>query len=168
MTQPHQPPPAAPAGAGTLQSRFRPVLMGVAFSLGVILAVLGTALHGNIIMIGTVDEGTPILWGAALALLICLLAQLWMGLQADSLLESTVMGITIFTVTTAAYMWWGPDQLMVPYSPETMDALPGPTLASLVWWLGSAGVALLAMVLIRWILVRDAASRAVQDPVQPR
>ncbi len=111
------------------QSRLRPVLMGVAFSVGVILGVLGTALHGNITMIGTVQDGTPILWGAGLALLIALLAQLWMGLTADSLAESTVMGITIFSVATLAYIWPGADQLMVPYSPQTMDALPGPTLA---------------------------------------
>ena len=150
------------------QSRFRPVLMGVAFSLGVILGILGTALHGNIIMIGAVESGTPILWGAGLALLITFTAQLWIGLQAGSLAESTVMGITTFTVVTLAYMWQGPDQLMVPMGAETMDALPGPTLASALWWLGSAGVALLAMILIKWILVRDVASRAVHQSTQPR
>ncbi|GEM_PF-1472270 len=150
------------------QPRFRPALMGVAFSVGIILGILGTALHGNIIMIGTVEDGTPILWGAGLALLIAFMAQLWIGLQVGSLAESTVMGITTFTVVTLAYMWTGPDQLMVPMSAETMDALPGPTLASALWWLGSAGVALLAMILIKWILVRDVASHAVQQSAQPR
>jgi hypothetical protein len=67
------------------------------------------------------------------------------------------MGITIFTVATVAYIWPGPDQLMVPYSAEVMEVLPGPAIASLVWWLGSGIVALASMILAKWMLAREAA-----------
>lgn len=139
------------------------MLMGVCFSAGVLLGLVGTALHGNIHMVGEVQGGTVIPWGAALALLMCLLAQLWAGLRSGSLLEPTVMGVTTFTVVTAAYMWTGPDQLMIPYNQHSMELLPGPTVASLIWWLGSAAVALLAMVLVKWVLARDAAVGTAQE-----
>lgn len=138
------------------------MLMGVCFSAGVLLGLIGTALHGNLHMIGDVQDGTVIPWGAALALLLCLLAQLWAGLRAGSLLEPTVMGITTFTVVTAAYLWPGPDQLMMPYSPHSMELLPGPTIASLLWWLGSAVVTLVSMLLVKWVLARDDAVTALR------
>lgn len=152
---------AAPSGApaqstpARRSSSFRPVLLGICFSAGVVLGILGTVLHGNILVLGPTETGTVVPWGAVLALLMCLMAQLWSGLKSGSLLEPTVMGVTTFTVATIAYMWPGPDQLVVPYSPEAMELLPGPTLASLIWWLGAAGVTLLAMILVKWIVVRD-------------
>lgn len=135
-----------------------PVLMGVCFSAGVVLGILGTVLHGNILVLGSTESGTVIPWGALLALVMCLMAQLWAGLKSGSLAEPMVMGVTTFTVATIAYLWPGPDQLVVPYSSEAMELLPGPTLASLIWWLGAAVVTLLAMVLVKWIVVRDRAS----------
>ncbi|MDO5493661.1 MAG: hypothetical protein Q4F53_08645 [Nesterenkonia sp.] len=135
----------------------RAALLGAAFSFGAVLGVIGTALHGSIWMIGDVRDGFVLPWGAALALLICLLAQLWVGLRSGSLVDTAVMGITTFTVATAAYLWPGPDQLVVPYSPEAMEMLPGPTIASLIWWLGSAAVTLITMVLVKWIVARDEA-----------
>lgn len=137
------------------RSSLRPALLGVCFSAGVVLGVLGTALHGNIWMLGTTEAGTVVPWGAALALLMCLMAQLWAGLKSGSLLEPMLMGVTTFTVASIAYLWPGPDQLVVPYSPEAMQLLPGPTLASVIWWLGTAVVTFLAMVLVKWIVVRD-------------
>ncbi|GAA1157523.1 hypothetical protein [Nesterenkonia sandarakina] len=154
MTAPHQ--TAAPAR----RSSRRPALLGVCFSAGLVLGILGTLLHGNILVLGSTETGTVLPWGAALALLMCLMAQLWAGLKSGSLAEPVLMGATTFTVATIAYLWPGPDQLVVPYSPEAMALLPGPTLASLIWWLGSATVTLIAMVLVKWIVVRDrAASR---------
>ncbi|MGJ9424796.1 hypothetical protein ACHABX_02995 [Nesterenkonia halotolerans] len=135
-----------------------PVLMGVCFSAGVVLGILGTVLHGNILVLGSTETGTVVPWGALLALLMCLMAQLWAGLKSGSLAEPMVMGVTTFTVATIAYLWPGPDQLVVPYSSEAMELLPGPTLASLIWWLGAAVVTLLAMILVKWIVVRDRAS----------
>lgn len=155
---PHEGAPSSRLTAGRSPARFRPVLMGICFSAGVVLGILGTAVHGNLWMIGQTHSGTVIPWGAALALLVCLLAQLWAGLRADSLLEPAVMGITTFTVVTIAYLWPGPDQLVIPFSGEAYELLPGPTIASLLWWLGSAGITLLAMILIKWILARDKAS----------
>ncbi|MCH8559770.1 hypothetical protein LTH96_02070 [Nesterenkonia sp. LB17] len=142
------------------RSSLRPALLGVCFSAGVVLGILGTVLHGNILMLGPTETGTVLPWGAALALLMCLLAQLWAGLKSGSLLEPMLMGVTTFTVASIAYLWPGPDQLVVPYSPEAMALLPGPTLASVIWWLGTAAVTLISMVLVKWIIVRDrAASR---------
>ncbi|MDS2171247.1 hypothetical protein Q7C18_00860 [Nesterenkonia sp. CL21] len=149
--------PAGPERIARNRPRNRPVLMGICFSAGAVIGVLGTAVHGNLWMLGETHSGFVIPWGAAVALLLCLLAQLWAGLRADSLLEPTLMGITTFTVATVAYLWPGPDQLMVPYSAEAMELLPGPTIASLIWWLGSAGITLVSMVLVKWILARDAA-----------
>ncbi|MGJ9405384.1 hypothetical protein ACHABQ_03545 [Nesterenkonia aurantiaca] len=146
--------------APSRRSSLRPALLGVCFSAGVVLGILGTVLHGNIVMLGPTETGTVLPWGAVLALLMCLMAQLWAGLKSGSLLEPMLMGMTTFTVASIAYLWPGPDQLVVPYSPEAMALLPGPTLASAIWWLGSAAVTLIAMVLVKWILVRDrAASR---------
>lgn len=135
-----------------------PVLMAVCFSAGVVLGILGTVLHGNILVLGSTETGTVVPWGALLALLMCLMAQLWAGLKSGSLAEPMVMGVTTFTVATIAYLWPGPDQLVVSYSSEAMELLPGPTLASLIWWLGAAVVTLLAMILVKWIVVRDRAS----------
>ncbi|GAA1172356.1 hypothetical protein GCM10009674_05240 [Nesterenkonia xinjiangensis] len=141
------------------------MLMGICFTGGAVIGVLGTAVHGNLWMLGETHTGFVIPWGAVVALLLSLLGQLWAGLRADSLLEPTVMGITTFTVVTIAYLWTGPDQLMVPYSAEAMQLLPGPTLASLIWWLGSAGITLVSMVLVKWILARDkAVARAAARP----
>ncbi|MDR8018069.1 hypothetical protein [Nesterenkonia aerolata] len=135
----------------------RAAILGVAFASGAILGVLGTALHSSIWIFGETRGGLVVPWGAALALLICLLAQLWIGLRSATLVDTAVMGITTFTVATAAYLWPGADQLVVPYSSEAMEMLPGPTIASLVWWLGSAAVTLVSMVLVKWIVARDEA-----------
>ncbi|MBO0595674.1 hypothetical protein I2485_07610 [Nesterenkonia sp. E16_7] len=143
--------------APSRRSSLRPALLGVCFSAGVVLGILGTVLHGNIVMLGSTETGTVLPWGAVLALLMCLMAQLWAGLKSGSLLEPMLMGVTTFTVASIAYLWPGPDQLVVPYSPEAMALLPGPTLASVIWWLGTAAVTLISMVLVKWILVRDRA-----------
>ncbi|TLQ00267.1 hypothetical protein FEF26_01490 [Nesterenkonia salmonea] len=133
----------------------RPVLLGICFASGVILGVLGTVLQGNIWVIGGVGSGAVVPWGAAAALLILLLALLWAGTTGRSLVEPFVMGGTAFTVATIAYLWPGPDQLVVPYSPLAMETLPGPVIASLVWWLGAGAVTLISMILSSWILSKD-------------
>lgn len=138
-------------------SAYRPAVMGLVFSIGAVIGVLGTGIHGNILVLGEPGSSSVIPWGAALALLMAFAAQLWAGLRAGSIVESAVMGITIFTVATVAYIWPGPDQLMVPYSAEVMEVLPGPAIASLVWWLGSGIVALASMILAKWMLAREAA-----------
>lgn len=134
---------------------FRPVLMGLAVGIGAVLGVLGTALHAGIWVVGETQGGLVIPWGAALALLICLLAQLWIGLRADSVVESTTMGAVTFSLVTATMVWPGADQLAVPYSAEAMEALPGPTIASLVWWFGSAGITFVSMLAVRWLIARE-------------
>lgn len=133
----------------------RPVLLGICFASGAILGVLGTVLHGNIWVVGDVGSGAVVPWGAAASLLILLLALLWAGTTGRSLMEPFVMGGTAFTVATAAYLWQGADQLVVPYSPLAMETLPGPVIASLVWWLGSGLVTLISMILNAWILAKD-------------
>ncbi|TLP75832.1 hypothetical protein [Nesterenkonia sphaerica] len=133
----------------------RPVLLGICFASGVVLGVLGTVLHGNILVIGEVGSGVVVPWGAAAALLILLLALLWAGTTGRSLLEPLVLGGTAFTVATIAYLWPGPDQLVVPYSPLAMETLPGPVIASLVWWLGAGVVTLVSMLISSWILAKD-------------
>jgi hypothetical protein len=133
----------------------RPVLLGICFASGVFLGVLGTVLHGNIWVIGDAESGFVVPWGAALALLILLLALLWAGTTGRSLVEVLVMGGTAFTVATIAYLWPGPDQLVVPYSPLAMETIPGPVIASLVWWLGAGAVTLFSMLLSTWILAKD-------------
>lgn len=135
----------------------RSVLYGICFAAGVIVGILGTMLHGNIWLIGEVDSGVVLPWGAALALLLLLLSMLWAGTTARSLTAPLLVGASAFTVATAAYIWPGPDQLVVPFSTVTFETLPGPVIASLVWWLGSAGVALLGLVLVKWVLVADTA-----------
>ncbi|GAA3279931.1 hypothetical protein [Nesterenkonia halobia] len=134
---------------------FRPVLMGLAVGIGAVLGVLGTALHAGIWVVGETQGGLVIPWGAALALLICLLAQLWIGLRADSVVESTTMGAVTFSLVTVTMVWPGADQLAVPYSAEAMEALPGPTIASLVWWFGSAGITFVSMLAVRWLIARE-------------
>ena len=148
--------PAAPAGQRG-SSAYRPAVMGLVFSIGAVLGVLGTGIHGNILVLGEPGSAAVVPWGAALALLMALAAQLWAGLWAGSLVEAAVLGITVFSVASLAYVWPGPDQLMVPYSAEVMDALPGPAIASLAWWLGSGVVALASMILTKWLLAREAA-----------
>ncbi|GAA1813749.1 hypothetical protein [Nesterenkonia flava] len=138
----------------------RPVLLGICFATGLIWGALGTLIHGNLWIIGGTQTGLVLPWGAALALLIALMAQIWAGLTAGRLTETLVMGASTFTVASIAYGWPGPDQLMVPYSPQAYELVPGPVIASGLWWLGSAGVTLLAMVLVKWILARDAYRRA--------
>lgn len=135
----------------------RSVLLGICFATGIIAGVLGTALHGNIWIIGAIESGVVVPWGAALGLLILLLALLWAGTTARSLTEPMVLGSTAFTVATAAYMWPGADQLVVPYSQVAFNALPGPVIASLVWWLGSALVTIVGLVIVKWVLVADSA-----------
>ena len=133
----------------------RPVLLGICFASGAVLGVLGTVIHGNIWVMGDVGSGAVLPWGSAAALLILFLALLWAGTTGRSLAEPLVMGGTAFTVATFAYLWPGPDQLVVPYSPLAMETLPGPVIASLVWWLGAGVVTLISMVLTSWILAKD-------------
>ena len=143
-------------------------MLGISLLCGVVLGILGTLLHGNIWMLGEVDSGVVLPWGAALGLLILLLGMVWAGTTARSLADPTLMGVAAFTVATAAYLWPGPDQLVVPYSPLAFETLPGPVIASLVWWLGCAGVTIAAMLLVKWVLVADAAgSRGPQHPAGP-
>ena len=133
----------------------RPVLLGICFGFGAVIGVLGTALHGNIWILGEPGSAAVVPWGAAVALLILLLSLLWAGTTGRSLIEPTVMGGTVFTVATAAYLWPGADQLAVPYSALAMETLPGPVIASAVWWFGSGVVTLISMILVKWILLRD-------------
>lgn len=133
----------------------RPVLLGICFASGVVLGVLGTALHGNIWVLGEPGSSAVVPWGAAVALCILLLSLLWAGTTGRSLLEPMVMGGTVFTMATAAYLWPGADQLAVPYSAVAMETVPGPVIASLVWWLGAGVVTAVAMILVKWILLRD-------------
>ena len=133
----------------------RAVLFVICFACGVILGALGTALHGNIWVLGEPGSGAVVPWGAAVALLILLLALLWAGTTGRSLVEPLVMGASTFTVATAAYLWPGADQLMVPYSALAVETVPGPVIASLVWWLGAGVVTLVSMLLVKWILIRD-------------
>lgn len=148
------------------QSTYRPVLLGVCFAAGGVIGVVGTALHGNILMLGSTDSGFVVPWGAVLALVILLLAQLWAGMTSGSLVEPLLMGATAFTVATAAYVWPGPDQLVVHYSALAWETLPGPVIASALWWMGSAVVTMVAMILVRLILIKDAAlqRRIAQNP----
>lgn len=134
----------------------RPVLLGICFAAGIIAGILGTALHGNIWIIGDVDSGLVVPWGAILSLLLLLLMLLWAGTTEGSLTAPLLLGASAFTVATAAYIWPGPDQLVVPYSAVAFDALPGPVIASLVWWLGSAGITLVGLIAVRWVLSADA------------
>lgn len=135
------------------------------FAAGAIIGVLGTALHGNIWIIGEAATGVVLPWGASLALLILLLGLLWAGTTGASLTEPLLLGATTFTVASLAYIWPGPDQLVVPYSSVTFHALPGPVIASLLWWLGSAAITLVGLILVKWILVADAArQRASTEP----
>lgn len=135
----------------------RPVLLGASFAVGIIAGILGTALHGNIWVIGDVESGLVLPWGALLSLLLLLMLVLWAGTTEGSLTAPTLLGASAFTVATAAYVWPGPDQLVVPFSPLAFDTLPGPVIASLVWWLGSAGITLVGLIAVRWILTADAA-----------
>ena len=48
----------------------RPVLLGASFAVGIIAGILGTALHGNIWVIGDVESGLVLPWGALLSLLL--------------------------------------------------------------------------------------------------
>lgn len=137
-------------------SRRRPALLGVCFAAGAIIGVLGTMLHGNIWVIGEPSSGLILPWGAVLALLILLLALLWSGMTAGSLTEPMLMGATTFTVASIAYLWPGPDQLVVHYTPIAWEQLPGPVLASALWWLGSALITCVAMILTKWLLMKDA------------
>lgn len=133
----------------------RPVLIGICFGLGAIIGMLGTVLHGNIWILGEPGSPAVLPWGAGVALLLLLLSLLWAGTTGRSLIEPTVMGGTTFTVATAAYLWPGADQLAVPYSALAMETLPGPVIASAVWWFGSGVVTLVSMILVKWILLRD-------------
>lgn len=133
----------------------RSALLGICFAVGTMVGVLGTALHGNIWLIGEPESGLVLPWGSALSLLILFLLLLWAGTTGRSLVEVMLAGGMAFTVATAAYIWPGPDQLVVPYSSVTMQHLPGPVIASLVWWIGSALVTIMAMLVVKWILLRD-------------
>ena len=137
----------------------RSVLLGICFAAGIIAGMLGTMLHGNIWIIGAVDSGLVLPWGAVLALLLLLFAVLWAGTTARSLTAPMLVGASAFTVASVAYIWPGPDQLVVPFSAVTWDTLPGPVIASLVWWFGSAAVTILGLIAVKWILVADAAAQ---------
>ncbi len=138
----------------------RRVLFAVAcFAVGVALGVLGTLIHGNIWVLGDVGSGLVLPWGAVFALVLVFAALVWAGTTSGSLAEVLLLGGTVFTVVTAVYLWPGPDQLMVHYSPQVWESLPGPVIASVVWWLGSAAVTILAMFAVRVVLITDDVKR---------
>ncbi|GAA4828942.1 hypothetical protein [Garicola koreensis] len=143
----------------------RPVLLGICFAAGIIIGIIGTALHGNIWVIGEAQSGAVLPWGAALALLILLLGLLWAGTTARSLTEPLLLGATVFSVASIAYIWPGPDQLVVPYSSAAFQSLPGPVIASLLWWLGSAAITLVGLILVKWVLAADAARHLTSTKV---
>lgn len=144
----------------------RAVLLGICASTGVILGLLGTVLHGNIWVLGEPDSGWVIPWGAVLGLVMLYLAMLWAGTTAGRVAEPMLMGSAAFTVASIAYIWTGSDQLVVPYSQIAFAALPGPVIASLLWWFGTALVTCAAMITVRMILIYDRA-RQPAEPVSP-
>ncbi|WP_300343725.1 hypothetical protein [Nesterenkonia sp.] len=137
----------------------RSALLGVCFACGVILGILGTVLHGNIWVIGEAGSGLFLPWGAALALLILLLAVLWAGTTSGRLAEPALLGGSAFTVATVAYLWPGPDQLVVPFSPAALESVPGPVIASLVWWFGSAVITAAGLIAGKWVVLADVAGQ---------
>ncbi|WP_146341104.1 hypothetical protein [Nesterenkonia sp. NBAIMH1] len=138
-------------------------LLGACVTIGVVLGIIGTALHGNIWMVGEAGSLALVPWGVLVALGLLLAAQLWAGTTARAALEPMVMGASAFTVATAAYIWPGPDQLVIPYNELTWEAMPGPVLVSLLWWGGTAAVTAASMLLTQWVLAQDDLSRRRAD-----
>ncbi|MGO2004376.1 MULTISPECIES: hypothetical protein [Micrococcaceae] len=122
--------------------RFTPVITGtlVAIVAGVLAAVFGTLLHGQIYYAGE----TPLPWGAVLALLLAGSLATVAGLYAEKIWAAAVCGL----ITYGLVAWASLDahnHLLIGWSSH--ETLPGPALAAAIWTYGIAASTVVALLI---------------------
>jgi len=139
--------PDAQAAGSRVRRRQHPLAgWGTAVVGGVVAAVLGTNLHGQIAYAG--DQAYP--WGAVLALVFAFAVMVWVGMRADNVLATGLTGIvTYLLVGTMATSVLG-DPLIVTETTAEMQL--GIELAGKIWMIGLAAVVVLAIVAAAWAL----------------
>lgn len=121
--------------------RFTPVITGtlVALVAGVLAAVFGTLLQGQIYYAG--DTAVP--WGAVLALILAGSLSVIAGLYAERIWAAAVSGL----ITYALVAWTSLDShnhLLIGWSSH--GTLPGPALAAALWTYGIAASTVIALI----------------------
>lgn len=122
--------------------RFTPVITGtlVAIVTGVLAAVFGTLLHGQIQYVGD----TPLPWGAVLALLLAGSLAAVAGLYAERVWAAAVCGL----ITYGLVAWTSLDtnnHLLIGWASH--ETLPGPALAAVLWTYGIAASTVVALLI---------------------
>lgn len=119
---------------------------GTAVVGGVIAAVLGTNLHGQLAYAG--DQAYPL--GAVLALVFAFAVMVWVGMRADNVLATGLAGmVTYLLVGIMATSLFG-DPLIVTETTAEMQL--GIELAGKIWMIGLAVAVVLAIVAAAWAL----------------
>lgn len=111
--------------------------------------ILGSVIHASLFYLGDI----PVLWGVALAWLFLGLLTYWAA-ASSARLWSGAAGFIGCYVVVGLLAFNGNDQLITPLA--LYDYLPGPALASVLWVYGMAVPALIALVMARRALRRQA------------
>jgi hypothetical protein len=143
-------PPAAggPAAGDREPSARRPgrAGLGTAVVCGLLAAVLGTGLHGQILY----PDGAVLPWGAAAPLLLAWALLVWAGLRVRSVLMAGVAGIVAYVLVGLMATGMGQEPLIITATsaqPELAVALSGK-----IWVIGLAVATVLAVAVCAWAL----------------
>ncbi|MCG2624508.1 hypothetical protein LVY72_21700 [Arthrobacter sp. I2-34] len=141
--------PAAGASTDGTRARRRPARagLGTAVVCGVLAALLGTGLHGQILYLA---DGTALPWGAAAALLLALALLVWAGVRAGSVLMAGVAGLIAYVLVGLMATGMGQEPLIITATslrPELAVALSGK-----IWVVGLAVATVIAVAVTAWAL----------------
>jgi hypothetical protein len=145
---PSQPVAGASAAGGGQPSARRPLRagLGTAVVCGLLAALLGTGLHGQILY----QDGTALPWGAAAALLLAWALLVWAGLRVRSVLMAGVAGFVAYVLVGLMATGMGQEPLIITATslqPELAVALSGK-----IWVIGLAVATVLAVAVCAWAL----------------
>ncbi|MFD1211275.1 hypothetical protein ACFQ36_04385 [Arthrobacter sp. GCM10027362] len=138
------PPAVKPAGG-------RRGLAGLGLSVvcGIVAAVLGTSLHGQLLYVGGI--GYP--WGAVAALVFAWALMVWAGLKARNVFMAGVTGFVAYVLVGLMATGMGREPLIITATsarPELAVALAGK-----IWVLGLALATVFAVAVSAWALKPD-------------
>jgi len=151
------PQPAAGASAGRKLSARRRAGLGTAVVCGLLAALLGTGLHGQILY----TDGAALPWGAAAALLLACALLVWAGLRARSVLMAGVAGIVAYVLVGLMATGMGQKPLIITATsaqPELAVALSGK-----IWVIGLAVATVAAVAVCAWALKPPRGDRSRAD-----
>jgi hypothetical protein len=113
--------------------------LGTAVVCGILVAVLGTGLHGQLLYL----DGTAYPWGAVAALVFAWALLVWAGLKVRSVLMAGVAGIAAYVLVGLMATGMGREPLII--TPTSAQPELAAALAGKIWVVGLALATVLAV-----------------------